>query len=337
MTETVLYIDDDRQLPERVDDILAQAGYQLVHTTDPTVALRVAREDRPALVLIEVLLSGQDGFELIESIQDVAGSRSLPIVIVTKGERTPQLYGQSLELGVNDFLCKPVTGAQILEAVLAFASKDGKKETQAPASVPTAKFFEGSLTDQPLPPLLGRLHSSGASGVLTLERGSKRRAVQLRNGSPIEVEKHRDVASVADFLRATARIDDDQYEMLVDHLMANLGGPREILIGMEAISETELVEATQEQAYGVLLEMLGWTTGQFKFQPDQQLDCAETLEVVCDPTMIVIQGLKRTTDDMIHAAINQRSGLYVSVSENAASRLEAPHVRALGRVAGLQG
>ena len=128
------------------------------HVLDPIEIGGPAKLTRKLMDCRDVVILGQDGFELIESIQDVAGSRSLPIVIVTKGERTPQLYGKSLELGVNDFLCKPVTGAQILEAVLALTPNDGKKETQAPASVPTAKFFEGSLTDQPLPPLLGRLH-----------------------------------------------------------------------------------------------------------------------------------------------------------------------------------
>ncbi|MBW2294829.1 MAG: response regulator, partial [Deltaproteobacteria bacterium] len=121
MSETVLYIDDHHQLPERVDEILAQAGYILVHTSDPDEALRIACEDRPALVLTEVLLADRDGFELIRSIHAAAIEPPLPIVVVTNGERTPQLYGQAIELGVEDFLCKPVVEAQILEAVLAFA------------------------------------------------------------------------------------------------------------------------------------------------------------------------------------------------------------------------
>lgn len=322
MTNTVLYIDDDFQLPERVDEILAQAGYQLVHTADPTEALRIAGEELPALVLMEVLLSERDGFELIKSIQNAAGSPQLPIVVVTKGERTPQLYGRSLELGVEDFLCKPVVGAQILEAVLAFADKRRDRETQTPAAAPAAKFLEGSLEDQHLPQLLARLHRSGASGVLTLERGSEARSVQLRNGSPIEVEKHRNVASVAEYLRTTGRIDSEQYEMLVDHLMANLGGPCEILLGMEAISETQLAEATQEQAYGVLLEMFEWTSGQFNFQPDKQLDCAEILEVVCDPRKLVLEGVKRISDEVIHDTLDLRSSFYVCISEDDGSDLE---------------
>lgn len=322
MSDTVLYIDDNFELPERVDEILAQAGYVLAYTSDPDEALRIARDDRPALILIEVLLAEQDGFDLIRSIRDATIAPPLSIVVVTNGERTPQLYGQAIELGVDDFLCKPVVGAEILEAVLTFASTDEKDAPQVVPSAPTVAFFEGRLEDQPLPQLLGRLHRGGASGVLTLDRDWSAQSVQLRNGSPIEVGMHGNTEPVADYLRRTGRIDDVQYEMLVDQLMARLGGPREILIGMEAISEAQLLEATQEQGHGILLKMFDWASGRFSFEPNQQLTCAETLEVVSDPAMIVVEGLKRTTDAVIHAAIKRRSALYVSASVNAARRQE---------------
>jgi len=321
MSDTVLYIDDKFELPERVDEILAQAGYVLAYTSDPDEALRIARDDRPALILIEVLLAEQDGFDLIRSIHDAAIAPPLPIVVVTNGDRTSQLYGQAIELEVDDFLCKPVVAAQILEAVLDFASTDEKDAPHAVAPAPAVDFFEGNLEDQPLLQLLGRLHRGGASGVLTLDRDSSKQSVQLRNGSAIEVGIHGNTEPVADYLRRTGRIDDVQYEMLVDHLMARLGGPREILMGMDALSEAQLSEASQEQGHSILLEMFDWATGRFSFEPYQQLTCVETLEVVCDPATILIQGLKRTTDDVIRTAINRRSALYASVSENAASRL----------------
>jgi CheY-like chemotaxis protein/tetratricopeptide (TPR) repeat protein len=322
MSYTVLYIDDSFELPERVEEILARAGYVLVYTSDPDEALRIAVDDRPALILIEVLLAERDGFDLIRSIHDAAIAPPLPIVVVTNGERSPQLYGQAIELGVEDFICKPVVGAQILEAALAFASTDAMDAPQAEASIPAVDFFEGNLEDQPLPQLFGRLHRGAASGVLTLNRDSNMQSVQLRNGSPIEVGRHGNTEPVADYLRRTGRIDDVQYEMLVDHLMARLGGPRQILMGMEALSGAQLSEATQEQAHGILLEMFDWASGRFSFEPNQQLTCAETLEVVCDPAKIVIDGLKRTADDLIHAALNRRSALYASASENSASRLQ---------------
>ena len=207
MSETVLYIDNKPELPENVDELLAQTGYELIHTADPEEALRIVREERPALVLIEVLLPHCDAFELIERIGCTPVASSLPIVVVTRGERTPRLYGRALELGVKEFLCKPVVRAEILESVLAFA---GNEEAEARAKLspePVVRNFGGDLVDQPLPELLGRLHRAGLSGVLRLWSGSKVRAVQLRNGSPIEIARYGNLMPIADFLLQTRRID----------------------------------------------------------------------------------------------------------------------------------
>ena len=129
MGNTVLYIDDVLELPPRTPAVLEAAGFELVHLRDPTEAARRLRQEPPALVLIEVLLEACDGFELIERFVSAPDAPKVPIVVVTRGERSPELYGRSLELGVQDFLCKPVLEAQVLEAVLEFAQQapDGRE------------------------------------------------------------------------------------------------------------------------------------------------------------------------------------------------------------------
>lgn len=154
MSEIVLYIDDKQEFPDNVDGLLEQTGYQLVHTADPEEALRLVREEEPALVLIEVLLPDCDAFDLMEQMGCSNAESSLPVVIVTRGERTSELYGRAVEMGAKDFLCKPIVRAQILEAVLEYAnSEDPKTDNEAePKSDP--RDFEGDLSDQPLPKLV---------------------------------------------------------------------------------------------------------------------------------------------------------------------------------------
>jgi CheY-like chemotaxis protein len=323
MTRPVLYVDDLPQLPDRMDEILTQAGFELVYVADPEEALRIACKDPLALVLIEVLLPGYDGFELIRKLNSARTAPSLPIVVVTRGERTPELYGQALEFGVAEFICKPVVEAQILEAVLEFALAEGQQAPAAAAAAPTVEFFEGDLAEQPLAGLLGRLHRVGASGVLELRTASDTCGIQFRNGSPVEVEKHRYSDSVADYLRRTKRIDAEQYEMLVDQLMARIAGPREILIGMEALTEEDLLAAEHEQGRVVLLEMFEWAFGGFSFQPGERLEGRDTLEVGHGPTNLLLAGLKRTPDALIRAALDRRAHLYPSFAGATENPLEA--------------
>ncbi len=321
MARTVLYIDDQPQLPDRVDEILAQAGFELVHSADPEAAMRIVRESRPSLVLLELLHAGCDGFDLMRQLADDGDVGGLPIVVLTRGERSPGLYGEAREVGARDFLCKPVTGAQILETVLEFAAGVEGEASPGVAKAPAVMAFEGDLAEQPLAGLLARLHRTGASGVLTVSCGSKTCAVQFRNGSPVEIDKHRHSDSMAVYLKRTGRIDAEQYDMLVDQLMARIAGPREILLGMQALSEEELAAANREQGRGVLLEMFGWAFGPFGFHPGERLEDSETLELGVSPTKMLHAGLKRTPDPIIDAALERWSLLYAAYAAGAEERI----------------
>lgn len=322
MPQSVLYFDDLSELPDRVDEILAQTGYTLTHVDDPAEFRRLVSEEPPALVLIEVQHAGCDAFALIEEVTCVAGAGDLPVVVVTRGERTPQAYGRAVELGVADFICKPVVGAQILEAVLEFAASDTTEGRADPVKAPRIDAFDGTIDEEPLADLLGKLHRNGASGVLRLECGSCASRIQLRNGSPVEIEKHREAEPIADYLRRTGRIDADQYEMLVDQLMARVAGPREILLGMEALAEDDLAAAGREQGLGILLEMFSWTSGRFAYQPDARLEGADSLELDEGPAKILRSGITRTPDDTIRRSLEHRSHLYASFAQDAPNRID---------------
>ncbi len=101
---TVLYIDDERQVPAGFEEGLRDAGFRLLHTADPDEALMLVRVEEIDLVLAEVLLSTCNGIALLEEIRSYGGwPAQVPIVVFTKGERSPELYGSALELGVKEF------------------------------------------------------------------------------------------------------------------------------------------------------------------------------------------------------------------------------------------
>jgi CheY-like chemotaxis protein/tetratricopeptide (TPR) repeat protein len=322
MARKILYIDDQHELPDRVDELLDQAGFALVHTDSPQAALRLAVETEFALALFEVLVPDCDSFDLMRRLMEAGSGDPLPIVVVTRGERTPGLYGEALAVGARDFLCKPATAAEILEAVLGFARETGEPSASTARSLRAAKIIEGQLESEPFASLLGRLYREGASGVLRLSCGSESTAVQFRNGSPVGIEKHRHSDSIADYLRRTGRIDAEQYELLVDQVMARVAGPREILLGMDAISETELVNASREQGRGIVFELFGWSSGPFSFHPDERLEGEDTLELGVDPAKLLVAGLKATPEDVVAAALERRSNLYASFVPAEMDRVE---------------
>jgi CheY-like chemotaxis protein len=305
---TVLYIDDALELPPRTSSVLETVGFALVHVRDPREALGRLRRDPPALLLIEILLEGGDGFELIERIVSAPEAAGVPIVVVTRGERSPELYGRSLELGVRDFLCKPVLEAQVLGAVLEFA-----QHVQAPAKrprepEPAEAATSGDLATRPVPELFARLHRSGASGTLCLRHGGVTRAVQFRNGSPVAVSAPKPRETFEEYALRTGWIKQEQYEIALEHQLAGMCDPRAALEAMEALSASQAEQVAQEQAREALLELFRWDAGSYEFRPRERIAAAEGLALEWDPTAALLAGVRRATPvGVVQAALAARS------------------------------
>jgi CheY-like chemotaxis protein/tetratricopeptide (TPR) repeat protein len=337
---TVLYIDDAQQLPARTRAVLESVDFDLVHTGDPEQALRWVHDEPPALVLIEVLLDACDGFELIEQIASTPAGGEVPVVIVTRGERSPELYGRALELGVREFLCKPVLEAQVLEAVLAFGNDEASDARALGAAASAAQEESGDLVDQPLPEILARLHRRGASGVLSLTRGSETRGVQLRNGSPIAVTRPQRRESFEDYVLRTGWIKREQYEDAIHQATVGIRDTRAALEGMGALTAEQAEQAIHEQARDVLLDLFRWASGAYEFSPAARLPEARTLDLVCDPIATLLEGvLHGSPVEVIRAGLAKRGAAYVSATAGMEPYLErvdaSPEQRA--RVAALAG
>ena len=328
MTRTILCIDDDRSSFETLGEGLDAGEYSVLHADDPEEGFRLVREEEPDLVLLEILLPRGDGLDLVERIRLEGGDASeVPIVVVTSGGRTPQLYGRAIELGVLEFITKPVLDSQILEAVRGFASKP-KSEAEAhpdEAARGAAEPFPraGDLGEFAFPELLHRLHAAGASGVLIVEDEGNRIGLQLRNGSPVAVSAGRQRESLEDFLLRSGTIAAEEHECLSGQVAFGMGSPREILTGMDLLSEDECEKAIRAQAEERLFELFRWCEGTYRFQAGKRLKAASAFELGSGAGSIILRGiLEHAPMNRIREALESQAALYVEEGMNRAYRLD---------------
>jgi CheY-like chemotaxis protein len=117
MRRTVLLVDDDARNIFALSSVLERRGMEVLTATTGSEAIAVlsSRTD-VAIVLMDIMMPGMDGYETIQAIRTQPGFRRLPILALTakamKGDRE-----KCLEAGASDYLAKPVNVEQLLSAL----------------------------------------------------------------------------------------------------------------------------------------------------------------------------------------------------------------------------
>ena len=111
----VLAVDDDPQALRYLRDTLAEAGYAVSVAGEPEEALRLVQRERPHLVLLDLVLPGADGLELMQSILAVA---NVPVIFLS-GYGRDRVIAQAFELGAEDYIVKPFSPTELVARIQA--------------------------------------------------------------------------------------------------------------------------------------------------------------------------------------------------------------------------
>jgi DNA-binding NarL/FixJ family response regulator len=141
MGGTILIVDDDPVIRLAIRTILADAGYATREADSGAEALRAARAEAPALVLLDVNLPGICGYEVCRLMRDEFGDQ-FPIVFVS-GARTESFdHVAGLLLGANDYISKPFREDELLARVQSLLARRPAVATRALASRLTARELQ---------------------------------------------------------------------------------------------------------------------------------------------------------------------------------------------------
>src|SRR5262249_28097348 len=125
-TDTILVVDDEQNIIELATMYLEQEGYRVISARDGQVALDRVKADRPALMVLDLMLPKVDGWQVCRKVR---ADSDLPIIMLTaRDDDVDKIVG--LELGADDYMTKPFNPRELVARVKAILRRTEQRRPE---------------------------------------------------------------------------------------------------------------------------------------------------------------------------------------------------------------
>ena len=140
-TYKILVVDDEVDIVDFIGDYLTGEGYEVSKAYDGVEALDKIRQDRPDLVVLDIMLPGLDGFEICKQMRTES---TVPVLMVTaKDSDVDKIVG--LEIGADDYIPKPFNPRELVARVKAILRRTYRQDYQPHSQMATLKYKDLSI------------------------------------------------------------------------------------------------------------------------------------------------------------------------------------------------
>ena len=122
----ILVVEDEESLLKLESILFTSKGYQVTGARDGNEALRSIAQERPDLVVLDVMLPGLDGFDVCRAIKDDPATNCIPVVMLTAKKSSRDLE-RGKEAGADAYITKPFKSVKVIEVIEALIGKHAPK------------------------------------------------------------------------------------------------------------------------------------------------------------------------------------------------------------------
>jgi twitching motility two-component system response regulator PilH len=117
--QKILVVDDSKTELHHLSEVLGKRGYTVRTAENGEEAMRRLAEEKPDLILMDVVMPGQNGFQLTRSITRDPRYAGVPVIMCTsKNQETDKVWG--MRQGARDYIVKPVSAEELMTKIKAF-------------------------------------------------------------------------------------------------------------------------------------------------------------------------------------------------------------------------
>lgn len=122
MGKHVLLIEDEPNIIEAISFILSRDGWKVDTHSNGQTAMDAVREKQPDMVILDVMLPGMSGYDILKTLRAEPATAELPVLMLTARGQTKDRE-MAEKIGADRFMTKPFSNAEVLEAVRALVSE----------------------------------------------------------------------------------------------------------------------------------------------------------------------------------------------------------------------
>ncbi|RKY42548.1 MAG: two-component system response regulator [Candidatus Omnitrophota bacterium] len=112
----ILIVDDEEKVRRLIETTLSIGDFQIFQAKNGEEALKIAQEEKPALILLDIMMPGMDGFEVCKRLKSNSETKSSYIIMLTaKGQK--QNIEKGYAVGTDDYFVKPFSPMELLNKV----------------------------------------------------------------------------------------------------------------------------------------------------------------------------------------------------------------------------
>ncbi|MGC6456855.1 MAG: response regulator transcription factor [Akkermansiaceae bacterium] len=143
--EHILIVEDEIDIANLVAFNLERSGFQVTIASDGREGLEKVLQEQPSLVILDLMLPGMDGYQVLKEMQRDSRSHAIPVLMLTaKGQIDDRIKG--LELGADDYITKPFSPKELILRVKAIIKRNRSTPGSVVFSFGPFRFDKNSLT-----------------------------------------------------------------------------------------------------------------------------------------------------------------------------------------------
>jgi two-component system alkaline phosphatase synthesis response regulator PhoP len=123
----VLVVDDEVYILHILDFILGAENYDVITATNGEQALEKVREEKPDLVVLDIMMPKLDGYETCKALKGNPETKNIPVILLSaKGRNVDQKVG--FEVGADDYITKPFSPRKLVERINAILGQTSRQD-----------------------------------------------------------------------------------------------------------------------------------------------------------------------------------------------------------------